>query len=805
MNARPSLFLAVAACIGSVFAPFPVLAAPDGIRAQPPAIILKLDDFRPVKGEVHGLWRRTLDFLRERNIKASVGVIASKMEEASPACVAWMQAERASGRVEFWFHGWDHATWIDAAGQVRNEFAGRSAEEQRERFERGQEIAQRKLGWRFTTFGPPGGAPTASQDVATHAAMAANPSMAAWLYPTPLDPAGEATAAAGKIAVLDRVWAVNLEGGVGRPDFERFRAGYAKNAGRDFFVLQGHPMHWTPERFAEFVRIIDFLQAEGARFVLPTEFARARTAAGAMPAEKLGAGPSWRSALYPADWSPGFRDKAGRFLHDFSHAGYRGDGRPPPRVSGPVLDVTRPPFDADPTGRRDATAAIQAAIDEAGKRGGGVVYLPAGTYRVAPPGDTRAALWLRDPGVVLRGAGAGQTRILNDATAMRERAVIEISPRRAAAWNADGAATPGVVLAADLPGPTREIPVADVRAFRVGQAVVMRNDLTASFIARIGMAGHWQPGQSPNRTLAYYRRIEAIDPSRQVLTVDVPVRGFLFREDGARVVPVAGEMLREVGLEDFSIGMRAHADARLGEEDYKTPGTAAFDAHGAAAIRFSHVENGWARGLATFAPAGNPENVHLLSNGLTLRRSRFVMVTHCDLRFPQYRGGGGNGYLYTLNGQDCLVRDSLAQGGRHNYDLGTMTASGNVILDCVARDGALASDFHMYLSLANLFDNVTCDGDFLEARAFRPFGNPVHGVTTTQSVFWNIRGLRYAARPFLVDSHQFGDGYVIGTRGPASAVKSDDFVEGVGRGDSLEPRSLYLDQLVRRTAAAVPR
>jgi hypothetical protein len=75
-------------------------------------------------------------------------------------------------------------------------------------------------------------------------------------------------------------------------------------------------------------------------------------------------------------------------------------------------------------------------------------------------------------------------------------------------------------------------------------------------------------------------------------------------------------------------------------------------------------------------------------------------------------------------------------------------------------------------------------------------------VTTTQSVFWNTKGLRYSLeRPVLVYSHQFGDGYVIGTSGPAAKVDSSDFVEGEGRGEGLVPRSLYFDQLKRRLAA----
>jgi len=30
----------------------------------------------------------------------------------------------------------------------------------------------------------------------------------------------------------------------------------------------------------------------------------------------------WRSSLYPETWQPGYADGQGRFLHDFSHAGY---------------------------------------------------------------------------------------------------------------------------------------------------------------------------------------------------------------------------------------------------------------------------------------------------------------------------------------------------------------------------------------------------------------------------------------------------------------------------------------------------
>lgn len=517
----------------------------------------------------------------------------------------------------------------------------------------------------------------------------------------------------------------------------------------------------------------------------------------------------WRSKLYPDNWTPGFSDTAGRFLHDFSFAGYHSGAIAIPNRASPVTDVTRPPYNADASGKTDTTVALQKALDAVGFSGGGVVYLPPGHYRISSQGDDNAALKIRDDRVILRGAGPDRTFLFNTSVKMRNKRVISLEPRTSAWWNTGSGDPDGIPLSRDLPKPSSIIPVSDVTSFSVGELVAIRNTITQSYIDRLGMTGKWEPANPTNRPLAYCRRIVSIDTVARTLTVDIPVRGFLYTADLARVVKTSGRMLAEVGLEDFSIGMVRHPDSTLADDAYDKPGTAAYDVHGSIALSLSFVENAWVRRVRTYAPAGNDAKTHLLSNALRLWNTRLVTVTDCDFKFPQYRGGGGNGYLYCLNAQDNLVRNCRAEGGRHNFDFGTMAASGNVVLDCTSIDGDLASDFHMYLSLANLIDNLICAGDFIEARAMRPWGAPLHGVTTTQSIFWNTRGLRYAAKhlgdsPALVYSHQFGDGYVIGTRGPAHAVDSSDFVEGVGRGDSLQPRSLYLDQLSRRLGSHSP-
>jgi hypothetical protein len=90
-------------------------------------------------------------------------------------------------------------------------------------------------------------------------------------------------------------------------------------------------------------------------------------------------------ALHVQDWPKllaGTRERHGQLLSSLS----RGSGLPPYQA-GPltplgVLDVTLPPFRADPTGTRDATAAIQAAVDVA-RDLQMVCYFPKGTYTVS--------------------------------------------------------------------------------------------------------------------------------------------------------------------------------------------------------------------------------------------------------------------------------------------------------------------------------------------------------------------------------------------------------------------------------------
>ncbi len=241
-------------------------------RKAPPKIIIKVDDLRQVDGKVNDLWIKFAEFIKSRKIKANIGIICETLETATPEYTQWIKDQQATGLFEFWFHAWDHNTHLEN-GQQFNEFNNRPYEEQKKRFERSQQLAVEKLGFPFHVFGPPGGVGTPTFDANTIRVMDEDPNMKVWLYPVPLDEPGKQLAAKGKVVILDRVWEVNIESKVGMPDFDKFVAGYAKHPEREYFVIQGHPMHWAPDRFENFVKIIDFLTEQKAEFVLASEYA----------------------------------------------------------------------------------------------------------------------------------------------------------------------------------------------------------------------------------------------------------------------------------------------------------------------------------------------------------------------------------------------------------------------------------------------------------------------------------------------------------------------------------------------------
>jgi len=160
---------------------------------------------------------------------------------------------------------------------------------------------------------------------------------------------------------------------------------------------------------------------------------------------------------------------------------------------------------------------------------------------------------------------------------------------------------------------------------------------------------------------------------------------------------------------------------------------------------------------------------------------------------------------------DCVARD-----GRHNYiqnwDFGT---TGCVFLRCqssgsrnmISPSFGLPAycEFHHSLSMACLVDACTLDDGWYGGNRLDESSGAGH--TVTESVYWNTAGTG------AILSYEYGNGYIVGT-GPeidlstslsspnAAGTAPEDYIEGAGEAGTLEPASLYLDQLARRLNAA---
>jgi hypothetical protein len=505
----------------------------------------------------------------------------------------------------------------------------------------------------------------------------------------------------------------------------------------------------------------------------------------------------WRSALYPKDWQLGFATPQGRRLQDYSYAGYH-HGEVPlgtPAVATP-FDVTS--YGADPSGVSDSTAAAQKAINAATLNGGGVVYFPAGIYKLD------GTLSISASKIVLRGVGANSSQLaFTKSAGMGFLSHITFG----------GTVTDSNEQPLALDGATNdtEVSVADASGYKVGDDVVIGFTITPEFIAEHQMngtwdhagnafAGKWQP--------LFRREVASIDTSKapNVIGFKVPLRYPAKLRDKASIKKQSG-YLEEVGVESLGLANAVGWDAAWAQNQVHV-----LELHG--------VKDAWVRSVGSFSPPSAPKNgkgagAHLQSGGLLLLDAKRVTVTTSALAKAEHRGSGGNGYLFEVRQSNEILFDQLnASEGRHNFIQNWGFGVTGCVWHRVKSSGGVAwlskdfpglmgsSEFHHSLALGNLIDSSTFDDGW--AIVNRGSESSYSGHTGTQNTLWNTNGAG------LLRSRQFGDGYVIGTTQinvqttlqglvlDGGNTAPEDFTEGLGAGADLVPQSLYEDQLAKR-------
>ena len=549
---------------------------------------------------------------------------------------------------------------------------------------------------------------------------------------------------------------------------------------------------------------------------------------------------AWRSTLYPTGWTGGDPDGDGKFLPDFSYAGYEmGERDLPDSQSGVYIDVTQAPFSCDRTGGEDVTSRLQSAIDLAGASGGGTVYLPSGTYRVTPQAGRAYCLRVKDDNVLIKGDGSDKTFLYCSDYNLRNTSILLLGggdvtglsssrytaqptvevPSGFSPWDvsADGKYRS---VTADIPyTPVTSVTVSDATGLAKGDWIVIRSDLSRQAITDMKIGGFWSETVTKGQQL--YRRVTSVSGS--TVSFDIPTR-YPMKAGDDLVLYKVQTPVQHIGVAGISIGCRQHGastdnKAQFGDNVYNELGTAAYTVHNSYAMAFVDCANCYARDVRSYRPGVNSGTYHLVSNGAIIKSSRSVTLQSCDFSHTQYQGGGGNGYGFAIDAQECLLDTCSATDTRHSFSFKNTATSGNVIYKFTSTGNFKAADFHMYLSVSNLIDSCTFSKDRVQVMP-RPYGDALgrlHGLTSSQSVLWNTVGksASQGGSPYVIMSRQYGYGYIIGTSGankqvdvanPTVATQygkvytaPEDYTEGVGTGATLEPQSLYKDQLHKRT------
>ncbi|MEM7791727.1 MAG: hypothetical protein AAF546_10025 [Verrucomicrobiota bacterium] len=450
---------------------------------------------------------------------------------------------------------------------------------------------------------------------------------------------------------------------------------------------------------------------------------------------------------------------------DFSHAGYRGGGVAIPWV--PVVLTLEPDSDGG-----DDTARIQAAIDSVaamplGAEGfRGAILLKAGSY------DVSETLWIRTRGIVIRGEGQHTAGTVIRFTATVQDNLFEFEG--SSGWGKIGGSSTAITDSL-VPSGVFSFNVQSISGLSVGDRVMVHRRPNQAWIDLLDM-GQW--GWTPNGYRATSPRvITAIDGNR--VSLDAPVvqaiesqygGGELYRYqfDGA---------VREVGIESLRL-----ESSYASETDEK---------HGWNAVRFSRVENGWARQVTAKYFGRSCVDID--------NQSLYITVEDCAMLDPKSIITGGRRYSFTVDDSSfILMQRCYARGGRHDFATDSKTPGPVVFVDCLAENTYSDIGPHHRYSEGILFDNVKGGEINVQNRASSGSG---HGWAGAQTVFWNC-----VADSFICDAPKAAMNFAIGCTGSRSQgtwAPNEPYGFWESRQVPVTPRSLYYKQLEDRLGSEI--
>ncbi|WP_433518070.1 hypothetical protein ACQP2T_22525 [Nonomuraea sp. CA-143628] len=494
---------------------------------------------------------------------------------------------------------------------------------------------------------------------------------------------------------------------------------------------------------------------------------------------------SWRSTLaYRKHGRLVYTEDADRNrVPDFSHAGYHNGERPPPRLR--VVKTIRPV-------EGDNTAHIQAALDEIAAlpehRRGALLLLP-GRYPVS------GTIYVRSSRTVLRGSGDGEdpaenTVIMATAAGPADRTVIVAGGEGPVNWSAWRGEVPGTrtdIVSDFVQVGARTFEVADARALRPGDNVIVFHPCSEGWLKAIDYGGHdtgrpWYVDEEP---ILYNRYITDVTGNR--VTIDAPVlnhlnrslsQSYLYKTDRAGVVT-------EVGVERLRVDVEFAGDPFAEKSAVQN------------AIRIFRAEDAWIRDCTA---------LRFWQVGMEAWEATRVTVDNCRALEPTgSTSAGGNRYNFCAHpfAQLVLFKDCHATKARHSFICnGAASNSGIVFLRGTSEETYNTSEGHRRWNTGLLYDGhreVNPHRTLTLGLYNRGWWGTSHGWSAAHSVAW---GCDMSGTQIVVQKPPTAQNYVVGARN--AVVNADGpfaqpigHVEGVGE-SALQIPSLYTAQLHER-------
>ncbi len=456
-------------------------------------------------------------------------------------------------------------------------------------------------------------------------------------------------------------------------------------------------------------------------------------------------------------------------LPDFSYAGYHFGEDVLPKIEV-VTDVIR--FGAKGDGKTDCTEAFRKAIEATDK---GAILIPAGRYVLSD------IIWIKKPGIVLRGAGEGKTvlfinRELEDVLP-NMGATTSGRPTSNYSWSGGFIWVKGSYRdekVAEIVSPVkrgeRNIVLTKEVKLKQGQivSVEVMDDKKKTLLDHLysGDPGNTKKIKKAIRT-RLVSRIASIDGKR--VTLERPLR-FDLRAEWKPVLKTVDPSVSEVGIEDLSI------------EFPVKPYQGHFTERGLNGIAMTRVVNCWIKNVRI---SNSDSGVYLTGHFSTI--DGLVL----DSRRKAYKGTTGHHGIFL--GMDNLVSNfDLQTHFIHDLGLGYLS-NGNVYKN--GRGVNLSLDHHKKAPYENLFSNLDVGdgGEIWRCGGGRDLGKHCGARGT----FWNIRAkknLTWPRESFGPDSMN-----LIGLRSKDRPIKDAEgkWFEPLNPA-LIHPRDLHEAQLARR-------